>query len=259
MKAISDAVHAAGGSSIATAPTSTPSSARCARATSASMRCTSTCTRPSPPRTAAAARVRGRWSVRSAGAVRAAAVRARRCRRQLPSWSRRKAPPRCTAELRPDDRVPRPDGHVHPRARLYPEPRRRRASQVAEDAVLNANYMLRSSRTCSTRRSRKSGPCMHEALFSDNAASPAGFHARPRQGADRRGLPPDDDVFPAGGPRRDAGRADRDRSKAALDQFIAAMRSSPNARGRATRACTSAPLYRPRGGSTRRWLRGSRC
>ena len=30
------------------------------------------------------------------------------------------------AELRPDDRLPRPDGHVHPRAGLHPQPRRRR-------------------------------------------------------------------------------------------------------------------------------------
>ena len=35
-------------------------------------------------------------------------------------------------------------------------------------------------------------------------------HDRRRQGADRRGLPPDDHVFPAGRPWRDAGRADGD-------------------------------------------------
>ena len=29
-------------------------------------------------------------------------------------------------ELRPDDRLPRPDGHVHPGAELHPQPRRRR-------------------------------------------------------------------------------------------------------------------------------------
>ena len=47
-----------------TAPTSTPSSARCGPATSASTPCTSTCTRPSRPRTAAAARAPGRWCCR---------------------------------------------------------------------------------------------------------------------------------------------------------------------------------------------------
>ena len=39
---------------------------RSARATSASTRCTSTCTRPSRPRTAAAGRARGRWCCREA-------------------------------------------------------------------------------------------------------------------------------------------------------------------------------------------------
>ena len=48
--------------SIATAPISTPSSAACGPATSASTRCTSTSTRPSRPRMAAAGRARGRWS-----------------------------------------------------------------------------------------------------------------------------------------------------------------------------------------------------
>jgi glycine dehydrogenase subunit 2 len=62
MTAISEAVHAAGGSSIVTEPISTPSSGACGRATSASMRCTSTCIRPSPPRMAAAGRARVRWS-----------------------------------------------------------------------------------------------------------------------------------------------------------------------------------------------------
>jgi hypothetical protein len=51
--------------SIATAPTSTPSSARCGRAISASTPCTSTCTRPSRRRMAAAVRAPVRWCCRS--------------------------------------------------------------------------------------------------------------------------------------------------------------------------------------------------
>jgi glycine dehydrogenase subunit 2 len=43
--------------------------------------------------------------------------------------------------LRPHERLPRPDGHVCPRLRLHAQPRRRRPAQVAEDAVLNANYI----------------------------------------------------------------------------------------------------------------------
>ena len=50
--------------STATAPTSTPSSARCGPAISASTPCTSTCTRPSRRRMAAAGRAPGRWCCR---------------------------------------------------------------------------------------------------------------------------------------------------------------------------------------------------
>jgi glycine dehydrogenase subunit 2 len=62
MIAISEAVHAPAAWSIAMVPISTRSSAACGRAISASTRCTSICTRPSPPRMAAAAPARARWS-----------------------------------------------------------------------------------------------------------------------------------------------------------------------------------------------------
>jgi glycine dehydrogenase subunit 2 len=39
--------------------------------------------------------------------------------------------------------------------------------QVAEDAVLNANYILRSLDDVLDAPFGESGPCMHEALFSD--------------------------------------------------------------------------------------------
>src|SRR3546814_11935512 len=39
--------------------------------------------------------------------------------------------------------------------------------QVAEDAVLNANYLLRSLDDVLDAPFGASGPCMHEALFSD--------------------------------------------------------------------------------------------
>ena len=39
--------------------------------------------------------------------------------------------------------------------------------QVAEDAVLNANYILRSLEDVLDAPFAKSGPCMHEAIFSD--------------------------------------------------------------------------------------------
>ena len=50
---------------------------------------------------------------------------------------------------------------------LHPQPRRGRAKQVAEDAVLNANYMLRSLQDVLDAPFAATGPCMHEAIFSD--------------------------------------------------------------------------------------------
>jgi glycine dehydrogenase subunit 2 len=91
-----------------------------------------------------------------------------RCRWQLQTGRGGIGGRGCIHGLRPDDRVSRPDGHVHPRAGLYPQPRCRRpeaggrgcgaqrqlcAAQPAKD-VLEAPFAA-------------SGPCMHEALFSD--------------------------------------------------------------------------------------------
>ena len=90
---------------IATARTSTRSSARCARATSASTRCTSTCTRPSRPRTAAAVRARGRSCCR------------RRCRPTARCRSPRNirtAASRSSRRKRPTTSIPRPSGGWSP-------------------------------------------------------------------------------------------------------------------------------------------------
>ena len=131
--------------------------------------------------------------------------------------------------------------------------------QVAEDAVLNANYILRSledvldapfaqaARAC-TRRSSPTRALADGLSTIDR-----------RQGADRRGLPPDDHVFPAGRPRRDAGRADRDRIEGEpRPVHRRAARRSPSGRRRATRASRRRRSMRRGAGSTRRWRRGSR-
>ena len=132
--------------------------------------------------------------------------------------------------------------------------------QVAEDAVLNANYILRSLEDVLDAPFAKSGPCMHEAIFSDKGFAGGRQHARSRQGADRRGLPPDDHVFPAGRPRRDAGRADRDRiRRPASTSSSWRCARSPSGRGPATRASRRRRSTRRAAGSTRRWRRGSRC
>ena len=61
-------------------------------------------------------------------------------------------------ELRADGRLPRPDGHVHARARLHPEPRRRRLR--ARSPRMRCSTPITccaASRTCSTRRSPRAG------------------------------------------------------------------------------------------------------
>ncbi len=68
-------------------------------------------------------------------------------------------------------------------------------SQVAEDAVLNANYVLRSLEDVLDAPFARSGPCMHEAIFSDKGFEGGVEHDRPRKGADRRRLPSDDHVL----------------------------------------------------------------
>jgi glycine dehydrogenase subunit 2 len=70
-------------------------------------------------------------------------------------------------QLRPDGRLPRPDG-MFTRALSYILSHGADGlRQVAEDAVLNANYILRSLEDVLDAPFGESGPCMHEALFSD--------------------------------------------------------------------------------------------
>ena len=93
-------------------------------------------------------------------------------------------------------------------------------AQAAKDAVLNANYIkARLERVFSVPFPGQ--PCMHEALFRrqlprGHRRVDAGF----RQGVDRRGLPSDDHVLPAGRTWRHAGRAHREREQADARPFL---------------------------------------
>ena len=66
-------------------------------------------------------------AVGGAGALRADAGRGAR-RRRLPPRRACRPHGRAAAQLRPAEGLPRPDGHVRPRAGLHDEPRRRRAA-----------------------------------------------------------------------------------------------------------------------------------
>ena len=81
--------------------------------------------------------------------------------------------------------------------------------QVAEDAVLSANYVMASLKDVMSS-------CLRRAMHARGAVrrqfpqGHRGQHTRLRQGDDRRGLPSDDHVLPAGGAWRDADRTDRE-------------------------------------------------
>jgi glycine dehydrogenase subunit 2 len=151
------------------------------------------------------------------------------------------------AELRPDDRLPRPDGHVHPRARLHPQPRRRRPSkQVAEDAVLNANYILRSledvldapfahrARAC-TRRS-----------FSDKGFAEGLSTLDLAKALIDEGFHPMTMYFPLVVHGAMLVEPTETESKAALDQFIAALRSIAERARAGDQSLKAAPVHAPR-------------
>ena len=174
-------------SSTATAPTSTPSSARCGRAISASTPCTSTCTRPSRRRMAAAARAPARSCSRSALAPFAPVPFVRRGRRRLRARRARGARP-ARAALRPHTRLPRPDGHVRARAHLHAVARRRRHAAGLRGRGAQRQLHPRRPRRPDVAALRR--PALHArgAVRRRLARRHRRHHARFRQGDDRRGL-----------------------------------------------------------------------
>src|ERR1700754_2253967 len=97
--------------------------------------------------------------------------------------------------------------------------------QVAEDAVLNANYILRSMEDVLDAPFAKSGPCMHEAIFSDDGL-PEGFSTIDiAKGLIDEGYHPMTMYFPLVVHGAMLVEPTETESKAALDQFIGAFRS----------------------------------
>ncbi|MBA3054498.1 MAG: glycine dehydrogenase subunit 2 [Sphingomonadales bacterium] len=97
--------------------------------------------------------------------------------------------------------------------------------QVAEDAVLNANYVLRSLDDALDAPFGEAGPCMHEALFSDDGL-PEGFTTLDiAKGLIDEGFHPMTVYFPLVVHGAMLIEPTETESKAGLDRFIAAMRS----------------------------------
>ena len=118
--------------------------------------------------------------------------------------------------------------------------------QVAEDAVLNANYVLRQLADVLDAPFGASGPCMHEALFSDDGL-PEGFSTLDiAKGLIDEGYHPMTVYFPLVVHGAMLVEPTETESKAALDQFIGALRSVAERAKAADASLKTAPHFAPR-------------
>ena len=118
--------------------------------------------------------------------------------------------------------------------------------QVAEDAVLNANYVLRSLEDVLDAPFAHSGPCMHEALFSDNGMAEGFTTLDIAKGLIDEGFHPMTVYFPLVVHGAMLVEPTETESKAALDQFIGALRSVAGRAKAGDPSLKSAPHYAPR-------------
>jgi glycine dehydrogenase subunit 2 len=118
--------------------------------------------------------------------------------------------------------------------------------QVSEDAVLNANYLLRQLEDVLDAPFAASGPCMHEALFSDRGFEGGLTTLDLAKGLIDEGFHPMTMYFPLVVHGAMLVEPTETESKAALDQFIGALRSLA-ARARAgDQSLKAAPVHAPR-------------
>jgi glycine dehydrogenase subunit 2 len=118
--------------------------------------------------------------------------------------------------------------------------------QVAEDSVLNANYILRSLEDTLDAPFAHSGPCMHEAIFSDDGL-PEGFSTIDiAKGLIDEGYHPMTMYFPLVVHGAMLVEPTETESKAALDQFIGALRSVAERAKAGDESLKSAPHFAPR-------------
>ncbi|MFN7177448.1 MAG: aminomethyl-transferring glycine dehydrogenase subunit GcvPB [Thermaurantiacus sp.] len=120
--------------------------------------------------------------------------------------------------------------------------------QVAEDAVLNANYVLRSLQDVLSAPFADSGPCMHEALFSDGFLDGTGVGTLDfAKALIDEGFHPMTVYFPLVVKGAMLVEPTETESRASLDQFIGAMRSLANrAMAGQGDAMKAAPVHAPR-------------
>ena len=118
--------------------------------------------------------------------------------------------------------------------------------QVAEDAVLNANYILRSLNDLLHAPFGESGPCMHEALFGDKGFGGDLSTLDLAKAMIDEGYHPMTMYFPLVVHGAMLIEPTETESKAALDQFIASMRSLAERAKAGDESMKQAPFYAPR-------------
>ncbi len=118
--------------------------------------------------------------------------------------------------------------------------------QVAEDAVLNANYVLRSLEDVLDAPFGAAGPCMHEALFSDGNLADGFSTLDVAKGLIDEGYHPMTVYFPLVVHGAMLVEPTETESKAALDQFIGALRSVAERDKTGDPTLKSAPHFAPR-------------
>jgi len=118
--------------------------------------------------------------------------------------------------------------------------------QVSGDAVLNANYILRSLEGTLDAPFAGSGPCMHEALFSDSGMAEGFSTLDIAKGLIDEGYHPMTVYFPLVVHGAMLVEPTETESKAAIDQFIGALRSVAERAKAGDPALKSAPHFAPR-------------
>jgi glycine dehydrogenase subunit 2 len=118
--------------------------------------------------------------------------------------------------------------------------------QVAEDAVLNANYILRSLADVLDAPFAMSGPCMHEAIFSDRGFANDVNTLDLAKALIDEGFHPMTMYFPLVVHGAMLVEPTETESKASLDQFITALRSIAERAKAGDQTLKAAPVYAPR-------------
>ena len=112
--------------------------------------------------------------------------------------------------------------------------------------MLNANYVLRSLETTLDAPFAHSGPCMHEALFSDDNLAEGFSTIDIAKGLIDEGFHPMTMYFPLVVHGAMLIEPTETESKAAIDQFIAALRSVAERAQAGDVSLKSAPHFAPR-------------